>query len=1156
MKKHVMQKNLLRTIQGSIGRFVAIMGIIALGASIFVGLLATKADMVATGNKYMAQLNMFDLRLISTYGWTQSDVDAVAQMAGIRAAEGMISLDALVGQAGSDDDSVYKLHNISQNVNQVNLVGGRMPQRPNECLVDEKFVDDSVLGTKIVITANNSQQTLDSLVTDTFTVVGYCSSPLYMDMSRGSTSIGNGTVSSFLYLPNEAFAMDYFTEIAVCLQEQPELYSQAYSTLLETMAQQLEPQALILANGRMATLKAEAEESYWEGYREYEDGLAEFEKGKQDALQQLQEALQKLEDGQAEIDENRAQLTQALEQLQQAQQQLDEQAAQLVTGQKELAEAKAEAYAALAAASAELMENYKVVIQNLRQVNDGLAQLDDGLAQMDDGIAQLQAGLPELESGLEQLELAITLKQVQVTGLEGLLELAKASLIPNEALVAELESQLATAKAELEGYESQKVELQNMQVTYSAQLEQLLVQREELVAQRKELAAAKKTLDDAMATIEDGMLELNSQQIQAENQFAAAEAELESGRIQLETAQQTIDEAKAEAEAGVEALDLAQETLDAGFAEYAQGKLEAEQALADAQAELDEAYAQLMDARQQIDDMADAQVFTLDRNTNMGYLAVDSNSDIVAGVSRVFPAFFLLVAALVCITTMTRMVEEERTQIGTFKALGYGNATIIGKYLIYAGFAAVVGCGLGTVIGSLVFPAILWEIYGLLLDIPTPVVLAIDWPLCLAVVSAYTAVMLLVTWYCCRRTLKEVPAELIRPRAPTTGKKIFLEYLFFWKKISFLNKVMLRNVFRYRQRMLMMLIGIGGCTGLLLTGFGLRDSIVNTVPDQYGQVTVYDLEVYFSQGQDAAAQEAFCDAVYEEGGIAQLYYQASMEMQYDGGYKEINVLVSDAGLENYIHFKQDGQTLAYPNVNEALISVGAANQMGVEVGDRIRLRSTDMQMVEVTVTGIYHNNVYNYVILSPETLEAQWGSAPLPQMAVINVPDYVDTHICSANVSALADVINVLVIEDMAHQVSTMLEALDTIVVIIVICAGALAAIVLYNLTNINITERIREIATIKVLGFRAGETAAYVFKENLLLSGIGTVVGLGMGYWLLRFVISQIKVDMIWLTAKILPISCVICVALTMVFAVIVDFLLYFKLEKINMAEALKSVE
>ena len=1156
MKKNVMRKNLLRTIKGSIGRFIAIMGIIALGASIFVGLLSTKTDMVATGEKYMAEQNLFDLRLISTYGWTQADVDAVANMSGVRGAEGLISMDLIAKRSDNKEDGVYKVHSIPTDINKVHLMGGRMPQRPNECLVDGAYAGDWALGTKYTITTENSQESRERLHYTTFTVVGYVSSPLYMDMSRGSTSIGNGSVASFLYLPLDAFDMDYYTEISVTLAGDYTVYTDAFTEAMETMADVLKPQIQVLADGRYVTLKQDAETEYENGYAEYVDGVAEYEAQKAEALQELADGLQKLQDGQAEIDSNRTALEDAFAQMDAAQQLLNEKNAELENGRRELADAKAEAYAALAAAYAELMQNYKVVSENLRLVNDGLAQIDDGLAQLETGITMIEEGLPQLEDGLEQLKWGISLKQIQVDSLNGLLKMAQASLIKDEKLIADLQAQVDVAQAELDALLVQQEQIITMQATYTAQLEELKIQQEALAAQRAEVAANQKMLNDAMAVLEDGILEINSNQVQADNQFAAAEAQIESGQIQLNAAQAELNAQRITAEEGLVALEEAQSELDAGLEEYEAGKAKAEKEFAKAEKELNKAYKQLLDARDTIDSMSAAQTYILDRNTNVGYLALDSNSDIVAGVSRVFPAFFLLVAALVCITTMTRMVEEERTQIGTFKALGYGNRAIISKYIFYAGSAAVVGCGVGTLIGSVLFPNILWSVYDLLLDIPIPVVLKINWTLCLTVVTAYTLVTLLVTWYCCRRSLKEVPAELIRPRAPTSGKKIFLEYLPFWKHISFLNKVTLRNVFRYRQRMLMMLIGIGGCTALLLTGYGLRDSIVNTVPDQFGNVTVYDLQVYFAGGQTEQKQEAFLDAIYEEGGQAYFFYQASVDMEHQNVSKEINMIVADQGIESYIHFTENGHALQYPGVNEALISVGAAKQLGISVGDQVTLRNSDMQTMHVTISGIYHNNVYNYIVLSPETVSGQWGSAPLPQMAVVNIASYADPYAAGATVGGMADVMNVTVIEEMAEQVTTILKALDTIVIVIVFFAGALAVIVLYNLTNINITERIREIATIKVLGFRSGESAAYVFKENLLLSAMGTVVGLGMGYGLLSFVISQVKVDMIYLTPRITWQTCVICVVLTMVFAVLVDFLLYFKLEKINMAEALKSVE
>jgi putative ABC transport system permease protein len=502
------------------------------------------------------------------------------------------------------------------------------------------------------------------------------------------------------------------------------------------------------------------------------------------------------------------------------------------------------------------------------------------------------------------------------------------------------------------------------------------------------------------------------------------------------------------------------------------------------------------------------------------------------------------------------MVADERTQIGIFKALGYSNRAIINKYLFYSGSAAVVGCGLGVLVGSVVFPKILWAAYGIILSVTPDIVLKLNWPLCIVVVTAYTIVSMLVTWYCCRRELREVPAELMRPRAPTAGKKIWMEYLPFWDKISFLNKVMFRNVFRYRQRMLMMLLGVGGCTALLLTGFGLRDSITGIADYQFKEVTVYDMAIYFTDGRTAEQQQSFRDALSLETDKIHFVHQASMELDFDSQTKEIYMIVSDDGIQDHMDFHHGNQALTMPGEDETLVSAGIAETMGIREGDTITLRNSDMQTLNLTVAGIYDNYVNNYVIIRPETVEKQWNETPASQMAFIKVAAGLDVHEVSAKITGMNGVMNVTISQDVAGSVSSMLDALDLVVITIVICAGMLAVIVLYNLTNISITERIREIATIKVLGFNSKESAAYVFKENLLLSGMGAMLGLVGGHFLLKFVMSQIKIDMVWLQARPAAISFLWAVLLTMVSTCLVDFLLYFKLEKINMAEALKSVE
>lgn len=1154
MRKNIMGRNLRRSIRRSLGRYIAIIGIIALGAAIFVGLRTTKTDMVATGQTFMDEQNMFDLRLLSSYGWSKDAPEQVASMDGVESVQGVYCLDALV--ARGDSQGVYKLYNIPDTVNKVSLRGGRMPQSPDECLIDGHFATDAVLGTTVVIQQDNEQTTLDALNYHIFTVVGYVSTPLYMDTTRGSTTIGNGTVTGFLYLPEDSFDLDYYSEIDITIPGDYRVYTDAYNDAMDAAAEAIEPQLAPLAQARYVTMRSDAERELADALEEYSSGVKEYEDGRKDAEQELADALSLLHDGERELAGRSQELADGELALEQAQQTLNDSALTLAYSRAALAEAKAEAYAQIADASAELTENSRTVTSALQQVNDGLSQISVGLAQLDSGISQLESGLRQLEITISVLQTGLDTLDIAIDAAQSALDQARESGSVDEQTIASLEAQLRQLCERAESYRAQLNGLLEDQAAYTEQLAQLKAQREEVLAQQSELEQQKQTLTDALAAIDDGFLELENSRREAESEFAQAEAQIESGDAALTAGQQELNARRAELESGRQALADARAELDEGWAEYRQGRAEAQRELSDAQLALCDARAQLTQARKTIDSFTEPEVYALTRNTNIGYLSLDSNSDIVEGVAKVFPAFFLLIAALVCITTMTRMVEEERTQIGTLKALGYGNFAIIGKYLAYAGSAAVIGCTLGVAAGSVVFPMILWEAYSIILSLTPHIQISVDFALCIPVVLVYTAVTLLVTWYSCRMALREAPATLIRPKAPTSGRKLLLERLPFWNKIGFLNKVMLRNIFRYRQRLLMMLVGIGGCTALLLTGFGVGDSIKNIASIQFGEVTLYDIEVRFSEDMDAASQEEFRQEIGRYVDKIGFFYQSSVEMDFDSATKDVTLIAADESIADFISLHEGEVPLAPPEAGEALLSCGVAEKMGIRVGDTVTLRTADMQMLTVRVGGIYDNHVYNYAIVSPQTVEAQWGSVPGSRYAYITVTDEQDAHLAGTHIMSCADVMSVTVNQDLADQVGKMLEALDLVVVTVVICAGLLAVIVLYNLTNINITERLRELATLKVLGFNELESAAYVFKENLLLTAMGTLVGLPCGWLLLKFVMSQIQVDMVWFEARLLPISFVLSVVLTLLAALFVDFVLYFKLEKINMAEALKSVE
>lgn len=1151
MKRNMMRKNLYQSIRKSFGRYLAIVAIIALGAGMFVGLLMTKSDMVATGQRYMDDQNMFDLRLISSVGWDLDDVEQIRQMEGVVDAEGIIYQDVIVRVGEADSNTAHRFYAIPETINRLCLIGGRMPQAPNECLADGFHADDSILGTTVTLSEENTDDVLESLNSRTYTVVGYVSTPLYMDLNRGTTTVGSGSLSGYFFLPRKAFNVDYYTEIHVTIPGSYDVYTDKYNQAMQAAADGLEPLLKPMVEQRKEQVLVEAEAEYEDGALQYQQGYRDYLDGKlqvamelADAKNQLDAAEKKLILGEKQITSGEAQLAEGKKTL--------EQSEKMVQTARELLElSKMTAYRPLDFAQEQAKASYDSAVARLQEIDDEIAAMDAQIQQLSSGVDELR----QIETRLAQLNLTIPGLESTIRSTQRALDVAKrfpnlnADLITRlESTLADLNDRYASAVAERDGLIPRRDELAMQVQPNLEQLAELYRQRQELVLRRYPVAAEVAALENTLQTIAESRAALDAQFEAAEEELQTAETQLADGKAQLGAAEIQLREAKA-------ALETGRQQLEDGKKEYGQGVLDAENQLHDAAAQLMDARIQLADARLEIDGIT-SEVYVLDRTSNLGYNSLESSSDIVQGVSRVLPAFFLLVAALVCITTMTRMIDEERTQIGTLKALGYSNAAIIGKYLFYAGSGAVIGCGLGVVMGSMVFPTILWEAYKILLFITDDIVLQFNWWLCGIVVAVYTAVMLLVTWYCCRKTLREEPAELIRPKAPDAGKKILMEYLPIWNKISFLNKVTIRNIFRYRQRLAMMLVGIGGCTALLMAGFGLRDSIANVVDFQFENVTVYDMAVYFADGQTEDDQAAFRQAVGRDTQAIQFYHQTSIELEYDGHTKEIYLIASGPEVKDFIRLYDGNTQLQTPDRGEVLLSVGVSEALGIHTGDTIQMRNADMQNLTLTVSGVYDNHIENYAIVSPQTILDQWGKLPAEQMAFVKVAEDADVYALSARIAEIEDVMNVSVSDDFADMVRGMMDALDLVVWVIVFCAGLLAAIVLYNLTNINITERIREIATIKVLGFNSGETGAYVFKENLSLTAIGALFGLGLGKLLLMFVMDQIKIDMVWFKDIILPPSYLYSIALTMLSAIIVDFVFYFKLEKINMAEALKSVE
>ena len=531
------------------------------------------------------------------------------------------------------------------------------------------------------------------------------------------------------------------------------------------------------------------------------------------------------------------------------------------------------------------------------------------------------------------------------------------------------------------------------------------------------------------------------------------------------------------------------------------------------------------------------------------------------GIANVFPVFFFLVAALICVTTMNRMVEEQRTQIGVLKALGYSDGRIMFKFLFYSGSAALTGAIVGYAFGTHFFPWIIWTVYGIIYS-AGPIAFVFD-PM-LACISLVVSILCSVgaTYLSCNKELHANASELMRPRAPKAGKRVILEYLpFLWKRLSFLRKVAVRNVLRYKKRFFMMVLGIGGCTGLLLTGFGLKDSIAGVADMQYSEIQHHDISVMLRNEVDDEFLQKL-EALKDKGLDRYLVYQeTSLDLVGSKGQKSVTVItlgddLTEAELREFVSLKtKEGEDITKPEAGEAVITDQIADMLGIKAGDKVILRDSDQKELQVQVKAITKNYIFNYVYMTESTWKEGYGEYS-PANVYVKVSEGRSAGEIAPRLMRQGGVASVSKTQDMVKRFGAMMKSMDLIVVVIICCAAGLAFIVLYNLTNINITERIREIATIKVLGFYSGETALYVFRENFLLSVLGAFVGLFMGKWLHAFVMHEIKVEMVSFGVRIFTISYMYSVILTLLFSFLISLMMNRKLEEISMTESLKSVD
>lgn len=1100
----MMRKSTYREIRQSLGRFMAILAIIALGVGLFAGLKVTKPFMLETADTYLKEKKFYDFQLLSNYGFEDEDVAYLASQPDIRAVEGGFSMDVLYQYGDFDGIQVMKVHSMTEGINEVLVLSGRLPQNAEECVVDSRLFGEEAIGHTIRLSSTNEEDTLDKFVKSEFNIVGIVNASYYFQMERGNTSLGSGTVNGFMYVLPEVFDSEVYTEVWVKLNQDFTLYSDEYEVYIEQKQEEWEIYAETAAENRFQRILGEANQELAEAKEEFATEKADAEAELKEAEAELADAAKEIEDAKIEITDAKAEIADAYQEIKEKEQELKD-------------------------GEATLKENEQTLLEKEAELAEGLEEWRDANYIVESEKHELweqEALLAEQEEALQTQEEELLSQETQF---EAMIQIPE--YYPGDEAVAASRVEFAAGKAQLAEGKAQIEEYKD-KIDYGFDM---------LEEADLELAESWQELEDGKRQIEDAKVEI-----------ADAKAEIADGKRKIADAKQELADAEAElADAEIELADGEAEYLD-GLKEYEEGVEEFNIEIADAEAEIAEAEAEIAD-------MEASESYVLDRNTNVGYVCLENDSQIVADVSNVFPVFFFLVAALVCMTTMNRMVEEQRTQIGVLKALGYSDGAIMAKYLFYAGSAALVGCICGFILGTYFLPKVIWTAYGTMYNM-VPLNYYVDWTMAVISLVASLTCSMGVTWYSCRVELGEVAASLMRPKAPKAGKRIFLERIpFFWKKFKFLQKVSIRNVLRYKKRFFMMTIGISGCTALLVAGFGILDSVKEVVAMQYREIQLYDMSTTFGEQPDEEMWDIYKQIVENWAKNTDLAMETAMDIAFQEEIKSVSLIVPQDvdSFHEYVDLhSRDGEKVEFPKEGEVVINYKLAENLGIQIGDTVTLTDDEQNSFSVTVSGINQNFVFSYIFLHPDTCINRWKE-PEYKTAYLNCKEnQQDIHLLSAELMDLEEVANVTVNQDVQERFENMMSSMNYIVIVIILCAAALAFIVLYNLTNINITERIREIATIKVLGFYKKETATYVFRENLILTAIGAGVGLLLGKVFHAFIMSCINIEMVAFDVRVEKISYLYSFLLTFLFAWFVNRFMTGKIDRISMTESLKSVD
>ncbi len=1209
MKKNILRKDFIIEIKKTMGRFVSIFFIVALGVAFYSGIRASEPSMRITADQYFDDSELMDLKVMGTMGLTKADIKAIGKVSGIEAVEGGYSKDVLCPVG--DNEKVVHMLSMQKNFNQVSVVKGRLPEKAGECLVDEDFLSytDLKVGDTVTFHSGDGEALTDSLVTDTYKIVGIGNSPLYISFGRGSSTIGTGEVSGFVAVDKASFDMDVYTEayVKVSGAEEKTAFTDEYNNLSDAAKEAVSA----IEEERCAARKqeivdeaneklADSEKTVNEKSQELENAKKELESGKSKAAEELEKAKQQLTDGEAEladakqqIADGETQLADAKAQLNEKQAQLDSVEAQYESGKAQLDQKEQE----LADAEQAYLSNYSkympIITAGKEQIPAGKSQIADGKKRLDEELAplnRLKDELAGIEDEISQCDSGIAELQKQLDGMDSDVyqEYVK---IPEEDRNEEQQAYVnkwENLNAQLAGIQAQKTQLETAksgllaqagfatEADLDAQITSLTTQRDELdkkeaalLGQEQTLAAQEEELLSAGRQITDG----KSQIAAARTQLDSAKSQITDGKAQIQSAWALLNEKEGTLNASKAQLASGEQELADGRSEYEQAAKEAEEQITDGQAKITDGEKQLTDAKQQIAD-AKAEIKKIENpkwyvqtreDALTEYQGYGDNADRMRSIGKVFPVLFFLVAALISLTTMTRMVEEQRVQIGTMKALGYGKAAIAGKYIGYALIATLGGSIFGVLAGEKILPFIIIYAYMILYKHLPAILVPYHMSYALQASGIAVACTLIATIASCYKELAAEPAELMRPAAPKQGKRILLERIgIIWKHLNFTWKSTVRNLIRYKKRFFMTIFGIGGCMALMVVGFGLKDCIYEIVSLQYEKVQFYDAATYMSDDISEENRQQLHDYLDQNADIKETI-EARMQktdVKSASGKKTLYLMVpsDNEKIEDFLsfHSRTNKDEVYSLKKDEVILTEKIASLLNVKVGDELTIEDEDRGDQTVTVGAICENYMSHYLYLSPEKYEELYGVPAEYNTIIYSVKDGKDDQIEKIGTKLLSmdGVLNVSYTSSIEGRLDDMLRSLNLVIVVLIVSAGMLAFVVLYNLNNINITERQRELATLKVLGFYDGEVASYVYRENILLTIIGSVVGMVLGNLLHRYIILTVEVEEAMFGRQIHWQSYLYSFLFTVAFSLFVNWVMFYKLKKIDMVESLKSVE